>query len=173
MTTARLRIFSFQWRNYLVSILAFFYIFGLQSGIFFSKLNEPYITSLMRSVASAPVSIVGSLVLAVIPFLISAVCFYTHTEYFIFPVSLVRGFFYGYSLCASAVTYGTAGWLVCGFLFFSDHLLSPLLLWYWARACSAQKHLLKSASVICCIFAAGLSVFDSLVVSPFFRGLPI
>ena len=136
--------------------------------IFAATVGDIYFL-LMRKAASCFVSIVGSAVTVLLPFLVSTFII-THSKlwlaYFgcgiyIFSLSSTC-----YAICRS---FGTAGWLMQLMMQFSDIWLIPVLIWLFVLRLTGKCN---RRICICCIgFALVIGMIDYCIISPFLANL--
>lgn len=154
-------------------MLATVWFSGFAVGIFICGKALPLLLSLMRGMSVGSVSIVGLLLSAGIPILISAfaviisrplllllVCFCKAIFYLLFSVSLV---FY----------FGEGGWLVQRLLMANEILGLPILYIFWLR-CFRHEKLPGATPCMGVVLSEVLVVtFVYRVVAPFLTGLDI
>lgn len=120
-------------RNCSQFILAFSWLSGLLCGAFALLSADNRIISLMRSVALAPVSIVGLLCAILFPFLFSASAVYFSKPGWLFPISFGKAFLFAYVSTGIVQAFGSAGWLIRFLLLFGNCASIPVLYWFWLR----------------------------------------
>ena len=127
-------IFSWWLRNRGCILLAFSWLSGFAAGVWFYTRNLYALSSLMRRIAFAPVSIVGLLFAFLFPFLFSALAVHFHTPMWIFPISVCKAFLFAVASIGVIDSMGSAGWLFRILLLAGDVLSAPVLYLYWLRS---------------------------------------
>lgn len=160
------RIFTHNPRKYSLLFLAFVWLMGLIFGIYYSSFGGSSYFSLMRSAACSPVSIVGLLSVALLPFLFSAFAVYTRSNFLLWMLCFIKGCLFAFVSMGVFAAYGNAGWLVRLLMMFSD-LLCLVFLWLcWIRcACTGFRNSLPAVAGCGCISAVIVGL-DYLFVSP-------
>ena len=129
-----------QRRKGLTLFLAFFWLGGILFGLWISCYAGDPLLSMMRSAVVSSVSIVGLMLAAALPFLLSAFAVFISGPGWLLPVSFVDGFLYGFACLTVVRAYGSAGWLIRPILCFSICASAPLTYIYWLRRVhNAQK----------------------------------
>ena len=126
--------FSCWRRNRSYILLAFCWTSGFVVGFLFYKYNLHTLSSLMRRISLAPVSIVGLLLTFLLPFLFSAFAVIFHTPIWIFPISVCKAFLFAIVSIGIIDCIGSAGWLYRILLLTGDILSMPALYLYWLRS---------------------------------------
>ena len=158
--------FRFALRSSYVKMISV-WIFGLVLGILFAAGAEPSFLSLMRRFLSYPVSIVILLILAVLPFLISAYAVLMKRQEIVLTVLFCKAFLFAFFGLSAHLIYGSAGWLLQPMVQFPDLLLMPMLIWFCLRT---ERTLLKD-HVTCLCTAVIAVLIHSFVVLPFLAQL--
>lgn len=114
-------------------ILAFFWVTGLLCGIFAFRRVGSDLVPLMRRAAYAPVSIVGILCAATLPFLLSAFAVFLSRPVWILPICFGKAFCFSLISMGILQAYGSAGWLIRYLLLFGNCASAPILYWLWLQ----------------------------------------
>lgn len=155
------------WRRHHVVVLAFLWCSSLCLGFGIAFQLGDDILSLMYTAVSCRASIVGMAVAVFLPVLLSAIAVWFSVPGFIFPVALIRGVSFGFSLAGVMIAFRSGGWLVFLLLTFSESLtLIPQLCLWFACLLDNRAAVFNSLNV-CIISAIILCAFDYLCVSPF------
>ena len=144
--------------------LAFSTILGAGFGVLFSATADRSYLLMMRSAARTPASIVGLVVVGIVPFLICLLAVSRRKQSLIYPVCFCRIFLYSAGVHAIHLSFGSAGWLMGFLVHFSDCLLIPVLFWYALRAHFGGK---KRDIWICLGISALVILLDCCIISPF------
>ena len=120
--------------------LAFAWILGLVSGIFFSLSADCFPLSEVRTAASLPVSLLGSLSAIALPLLFSAFAVYISQPLLLIPIAFCKAFLFSYFSLSVLVAFGSAGWLVQLLFMFNDILTLPLLWSFWQKGLTADRN---------------------------------
>ena len=167
MTTSYKSTFFVMWNRYYSALLTFFLVSGVYTGILLSANSGSEFFSLMRSVASSPVSIVGSFCLCFIPFLLFAVCVHLHVDYII-PVFLWgKAFSFGFVFCLTFTAFEASGWLVHLLLLFVRQLQFILLIVFCFRFCGRRESTPFRSMVWYFVTCLVLCILDCFIISPF------
>lgn len=144
---------------------------GIFGGINVALTNSDFYISLMRSVITKPVSIVGLLVSVFLPLLLSFLLFVSCKSAWFSLVCFYKAVSYGFSGMLLSIMFGSAGWLSRMLFLFSDTVGIVLLFWFWVRRVifSNEKLMVDTYTYLCiAMITAG---FDRLFISPLIMGL--
>ncbi len=151
--------------------LALAWAAGLLSGVLLFLHADTSFLSLMHRVRTVPVSIVGLVSVLVFPFLISAFSVYSSLDWVLYLAALGKGFGYCLAVLSCAAAFGSAGWLICPLLLFSDGG-GVLFLWlYWLRCGTGGGGFSTKVWLLCLGGACLLGLVDLLFISPFLAAL--
>ena len=114
-------------------VLACCWICGLLCGVAFFSVSSPETFSVMRRAVLCPVSIVGLINAALIPFLLSAFFALLSMNWMVMGICFVKAFLFAFVSLGMLSGFGSGGWLLRFFLLFGDCAAMPLLYWYWSR----------------------------------------
>lgn len=147
--------------------LAFCFALGMLLGFAYAGTDLANRLPLMRSVASAPVSIVSLFLVWLLPFLITAFAVFRLPSWCILPIAFCKAFSYGFALRCIYLAFNQAGWLIWLLLLFTDTagLISLYTLWLRnipKRSASWRRDLLITLGILTLV-----TVFDFCIVSPF------
>ena len=154
-------------------MLATVWFSGFAVGIFICKRAVPVFLSLMRGMSFGPVSIVGLLLSAGIPILISAIAVIISRPWLLLTVCFFKAMVYLLFSVSVIIHFSEAGWLVQQLLMAYEILSLPILYIFWLRCFRLGK--LPSA-----IFFLGMVSLEVMalafvyrVITPFCTGLEI
>ena len=139
------------------------WIFGLMLGTLFAAGTDSLFLSWMLRFSSHPVSIVFSLILAVLPFLIAAYAVLIKRQEIVLAVLFCKAFVYAFLGFSAQMIYDTAGWLLQPMIQFPDLLLMPMLFWFCLRG---NKALMRD-HLTCLCTAIPVVLIHYFVVLPF------
>lgn len=159
------------WCGVCTPLLALFWGAGLLLGVGLACQAGDSIFSLMRIAASRRVSIVGLFSSILLPFLLSAAAVYLHGASLLLPVSFLKAFSFGFCAVTVMKAFGSAGWLVCRLLLFSDCCLMPVLFWFWLRHIRGGRRSVKMDMRLCAILIAAVGSIDYFLISPFLMSI--
>ena len=161
----------FHWRRSGKWLLILCWSTGLLFGNAVATNAGEFLVPMMRSAVSAPVSILGLLAAAVLPFLISAYAVSISEPWLLLIISTLKAFGFSFSACAVSLAFGQSSWLVRFLFLFSDHCVMPLLWLYWLRHISGEKAF--SLQEMACFIAAAVVIgwMDYFMISPFLAAL--
>lgn len=159
--------FPMQPRKHRRIFLALCFYGGLLLGAVLATQAEESFISWMRTVQVQRVSIVSLLGAAFLPFLISAYAVLISQVWLLFPVCFLKAFSFGFCVAGVSYVFGSAGWLVCGLLLFTDLCTMPMLLFFWLRHIDGahRPQLAESALTASLLFLAGS--LDHCLITPF------
>lgn len=155
-------------RKGVLLLFAFCWISGVVCGVYCYSASSPEIISLMRRAYLCPVSIVGLLNAALIPFLLSALFTAFNVPWMLPGLCFVKAFLFAFVSTGVIVCSGSGGWLARYFLLFCDCVALPFLYWYWLISASVPKKkpwFLISGSVF--LVLAFVTALDYHVIAPF------
>ena len=147
-------------------VLACCWICGLLCGVAFFSVSSPETFSVMRRAVLCPVSIVGLINAALIPFLLSAFFALLSMNRMVMGICFVKAFLFAFVSLGMLSGFGSGGWLLRFFLLFGDSTALPLLYWCWMRFVRAAAHSWIMIAVVCCLLL-GAIILDYRVIAPF------
>lgn len=147
-------------------VLACCWICGLLCGVAFFSVSSPETFSVMRRAVLCPVSIVGLINAALIPFLLSAFFALLSMNWMVMGICFVKAFLFAFVSLGMLSGFGSGGWLLRFFLLFGDSTALPLLYWCWMRFVRAAAHSWIMIAVVCCLLL-GAIILDYRVIAPF------
>ncbi len=143
---------------------------GLACGYALYLNADPSVVSLMRQAVSSQVSITGLANVILIPFLFSAFAAYLGRPFLFLAVAFGKGTAFSFVLLCGMGALGTAGWLFCPLLLFSDFCAVVLLWCYWLRFFCGSSFSFGKTGVYLAFGIAGGWV-DYCMISPFLAAL--
>jgi hypothetical protein len=161
---------AFSCRNPRV-ILAVSWLSGLCFGAIISAAAGDSVASLMRALVCSDTSIVGLLLVAILPFFITATAVWFSNFTLLLSAVFFRAFLCFYVAVGLLAAFSTAGWLICLLCLFCDCLQLPLLWLCWLQSISGERVSFLRRWIPCVLSAGVVSVFDFYIVSPFLAGL--
>ena len=146
-------------------LLSLLWLLGLLLGAVFAGTGNT-LSSLMRTAASARVSIVSLLLRCLLPFLISLLAIHLTKRWLVFAVCFIKAFLFG--LCVSSVTFCfyQASWIIILFLLFSDIALMPALFYFWIKNIDSCDVNLRS-SILFFAIAIVVACVDYCYIAPY------
>ena len=144
-------------------------VFSAGLGAWFAGTSGNTYILLMRMAASRPVSIVGSAVSVLLPFLVSLLIIVHSKPWLVYLICGIHIFHFSSTGFCLGFSFGSAGWLVRSLLQMSDFFLIPVLLWF--SLYSFAKNRSKQVAVCCISYAALIGMLDYCVISPFLADL--
>ncbi len=151
--------------------LAFFYLSGLLLGITIAFTAGDVNLNLMRGIPHASVSIVGSLCITILPFLLSAIAVSISKPWLLLVISFAKGFLFSFIAFTAMQSFGNAGWLIRCLLCFSDGLFLPVLYFYWLRRISGRSTASCCETMLFLPLAVLIGSIDFRIISPFLARL--
>lgn len=152
-------------------LLSLIWILGLFFGVQIAAHAGEDVLSLMRTAPRAGVSIVGRFAVLLVPFLLSALAAFLQWRWLLFLICFFKAYFFAFVSGAVALAFGSAGFLVCPLLLFSDICLLPLLFWFCLRLLRADRRTIWRSALPCAACAVVLGCLDCFVISPFLRAV--
>lgn len=157
-----------KWRRI---FLALCYCAGLLMGSIVAAQAQESIASWMRTAEFQRVSIVSLLSVTCLPFLISALAVMISQTWLLFPICFLKAFCFGFCATGVSCVFGSAGWLVCGLLLFTDLCSMPLLIFWWLRYLDGLRRLRFSDTALTASLLFLIGSLDHCVISPFLAGI--
>ena len=146
-------------------LIGFCWISGLLFGMYAASVAGDTFLLMMRGDVST-VSIPG-LLIAFLPFLLTAFAVFLPHPGFLIPLVLWQSFSYGFCACGLSAVYHGAAWLVRFLLMFSQIATVPLLMWLWLRKCDFPDSFRTGELAACGAAVILIGVLDYCMVSPF------
>ena len=131
--------------------MAWLWCAGLCFGYFVAYGANLTYASWMRPLLSQQVSIVGLLGSAVLPFLVSDLCFAFGGQQLLCAVSFFRAARFAFVSAGVISCCGSAGWLFFLLLLGCDLLELPLLWWFWIRSFYNTDRVRRIRDLLICI----------------------
>ena len=147
-------------------LLVFFRFLGLLFGVVVSAGADHSFLLLMRSSFSS-VSIVGLLLVAVLPFLFAASAVFLSNRFLVFLIAFLKAFSFGYCVSGLAAVYGNGFWLGCFLLMFSDFASLPVVMWFWIQCIGSSRKHLGSQLFLSLMISSVFAFADYWIISPF------
>ena len=144
-------------------------VFSAGLGAWFAGTSGNTYILLMRMAASRPVSIAGSAVSVLLPFLVSLFIIVHSKPWLVYFICGIRIFLFSAAARALDCAFGSAGWLVRLMLQMTDLCLIPVLIWF--SLLSLVRKPTKHVMTCCILFAAAIGMLDYCVISPFLANL--
>ncbi len=150
-----------------VWILAFSWVCGISLGLFLASSMQEEFVSLMCTAAVNRVSIVGLLVMLLLPYVLSVVAFRFSCSVLLFLVVSWKGIYFSFCIYLIMVKFPTTGWLLCRLLLFSEFaILVPTFL-FWIRSLKGNKQSLKFENLFYITVVLVVGILDYCIISPF------
>ena len=122
--------------------------------------------SLMRTLISSRMSIVGGLAVCFLPLLITAIVIWFGNAGYLIPLAVTKAVLYGMASGIIMRTFSNAGWLLRWLFLFSDSVLSIsyMRLWFYVvkGGCDPKKEMLYTAISCLAVF-----FIDYFMIAPF------
>ena len=153
-----------------VCFLAFSWIISMTTGMLMASRD----TSLFLLMCAAPkgsVTLAGLSIVLLLP-LIILVCAILYNKFtVVYLLIATKAFIAGYLLYGLLICYGSAGWLVHALMFYSDSMMTIVLLWLSITHINGRRKSLTVHVITAFIAAAIIGITDYLIVSPFLCAL--
>ena len=164
LTGIRTNIFL-QERNRICCFLAISVLISSGFGVIFAATADQSFLHLMRLAASHPVSIIGSFLAVVVPYVISVLVITNSKPWLIYLTIAVRIFLFSSAYWAIASSFGTASALVSFLLLFPDIFLIPVLLWLAISSLSGNSS--RILVLLSLVYIGLIGMINYCAVSPF------
>lgn len=164
LTGIRTNIFL-QERNRVYCFLAIFALISSGFGVIFSATADQSYLHLMRMAAGRPVSIVGSFLAVIVPYVVSVLVVTNSKPWLVYLTIAVRIFLFASACWAIASSFGTAGALVSFLFLFSDIFLIPVLLWFAISSLSGNSS--RILVLLSLVYISLIGIINYCAVSPF------
>lgn len=121
------------WNRIGISCLVFTWCLGLSCGFQLVSFSEPKLSSLMDVLIIRRGSIIGLMMINILPLVISAVIIRFRIPYLLVPIVFFKALLRGFSLSCFLHAYCNSGWLLAFLLMFSQSGSTVFLLWFWVK----------------------------------------
>lgn len=137
---------------------------GVSLGLLAARFFGDVYGSMTRSAGRVPLSFWDACTASLLPLILSAfaVCFFHRCGALL--ACGIRGFLVGYTL---GILCAVGGLWLCGLLFFSGLMGSPVLLWFLWRRLRLGMLDFRRDWILCALSCVFLAVVDTWVVAPF------
>lgn len=160
-------VFSFSRCRNPAWILAFSWVCGLSFGLFLASRMHGDYSSLMRTVITNRVSIVGLLIILLFPFILSVVAIHFSRTGFLYLLSAGKGICFSFCVYLIMAEFSSSGWLLCRLLLFSELCILPPLFYLWIKCIEGGKQTIKLSAGFYPLIAVVAAVLDYFLISPF------
>ena len=150
-----------------VLTLTFILLLGYLIGTFLAAGTPVSFFTLMRSAANSPVSIVGSLISAFLPFLLAFAAVHYGRPALLYLILFCKAIIFSHCSMWCSLAFGSGGWLVRLLFQFSDILLLPVLCHFVIRYLRRPRTLSKSDILIYSGTAALVAIINYCFISPY------
>lgn len=159
------------WRRIFPVSLASFWCLGLLlGGVAAAGTGSGFAVSLYRC-ARQSVPMLRLIVLLLLPFLFSAFAVSLSQPWLTLPICFAKAFLVSFCACACMHSFGSAGWLICMLLMFSDGCLLPLLCWFWLRHGDGTRQALARDTAACAVVTILVGSLDASLIAPFLASI--
>lgn len=142
-----------------IFILAFLWTVSIAIGMYMAFGLKEVNISFMQGVVSQHISFAGLAVILLLPLFISIIALWLGFKELIRILCCLRGLVLGYCLLGLLQAFGSAGWLVCTMLLFSNIAGSLILFCIWVSS-SFNK-------IFSLIFVVLIGCMDYFLISPY------
>lgn len=150
-----------------VLTLACILLFGYLIGTFLAIETLVNFYTLMRSAANSPVSIVGSLISAFLPFLLAFATVHYKKPALLLLILFCKAIVFSHCSMCCYLAFGSGGWLVRLLLLFSEILIFPVLCRFAILYIGQPKHLRRCDVLICTAAAIFVAIINFYFISPY------
>ena len=142
------------------------WILGIVLGALLALRLKEYAVSLIGIADNYRVTILGLLVVVLLPVSISLIACKLKALYPIYLFIWCKGICFGYSVPAMLWSYGRAAWLLHFLLSFSSMLTLIPMFCLWLSICSTDRTLAVKHIILIFIFSFFVGLIDYFLVSP-------
>lgn len=160
----------FTLRKFGPQLLALSWLLGLVCGGWVFRIAGSDLPSLMLLACQGQLSIVGLLSSALLALLFSALAVYFSLPGLVLVPAFIKAFLISWFFCGIYSAFGTAGWLVCLLLMFTDLCSGVLLFAYSRRFISGERRYFPELSCLCAVLGCLTAAVDYSFVAPLLRG---
>lgn len=140
---------------------------GLLVGSLAALFTDPISLSGMREAVTRGVSIPGSFVASLIPFLAVAYTVFVSRPKWICLIAFIKAFSFSYIGLLIHIVFGSAGWLVRCFFQFSGLCAAPVFCWFCARHISGAHETVRRDLRFVSVLMAAIAAVDFFVIAPY------
>lgn len=162
---------SLLWARLSPWFLGVSWLSGMVLGTLTANATKDDLIPMIQSSICSPVSIIGLLAAALLPFLLSAFAVLMSEPWLLLIISTFKAFSFSFCACGVSLAFGQSGWLVRFLFLFSDLCLVPLLYFYWLRHISGNIKVRQWELPICLCAAAAIGGIDYCFIAPFLVSL--
>lgn len=154
------------WSKCSVAFLLLFWTVGFAVGtLCVFSLYDNY-GSIIRQAAAMDATIVGLLLLSMVPLVLSYIVIRLSAAPLLLPISFFKALSFAFCSFGVLWAYGSAGWLVRILLLFSDSLSVLILLYFWISSITGDRKFIDHR-LLCCMIASGfVAIVDYLYIVP-------
>ena len=156
-----------------VAFFVLFWCLGLFIGALSAGFTDPVLYSGIRGASLCGMSIPGSLIAAVFPFLVAAYAAQGSKPNWIYPIAFAKAFALSYIGLLIHICFGPAGWLIRCLLQFSGIVAAPVFCWFGIRLLSVKQGCERRDLLISCILMAAVVAVEYFLVSPLLLHLTV
>lgn len=146
--------------------LAFSWVFGVSLGLLYASHMHEDFSSMMRTAISSRVSIVGLLIILLLPYVSSVGAVFFHPA-LVYLFAAGKGMCFSFCVYLIMVQFPSTGWLLCRLLLFSEFSVMVPMLLLWIRLLEDGQQSLKHDSLLYLIVALTIGILDYCIISPF------
>lgn len=139
------------------------FVFG---ALIFRSAQSAFVSGMFGALSCA-VSIVGLLLVIILPFLITALAVYESKPVALYLLCFFKAVLYSVNVLAIYGAYGTAGWLVQILLMFTENCTMAMLWFLWLCVILNRPKIFQRAFLWCFGISVLAGVLDLFIISPF------
>lgn len=161
------------WNRIGISSLVFIWCLGLSFGFQLVSFSEPKLSSLMDVLIIQRGSIIGLILIHILPLILSAVIIRYRTSFLLLPIVFIKALLRGFCLCLLLHAYCNCGWLLAFLVLFSQSGSAVVLLWFWVKHINYTGVWHSRGCFIAGFAIFVFVIFEYLIIQPFLIELMI
>lgn len=169
MSNSQRRTTSDLYQRFCYILLAFFWFAGLLSGTVQALCSSENLNVYFRTANYCSLSWTGLLLSIFLPLSFCIFSVHLSKAFLILPVIFLKAYSFSHCVLSILWTFGSAGWLVCSCLFFSDFAGILVLLWFSINHINGNRHQLLRNTLLSLISIIITALVQQLVFSPLFQ----
>lgn len=147
-------------------LLGICWMLGMAAGCIYSQRFGDLSAGMIRQTALTLPTFVGSVSVALLPFLLSAFAVSICEPWLLLAISSFKAFSFSFCAWGVCLAFGKSSWLVLFLFLFSDFCLVPALYLYWLRHIHGKAaHIWENVLVV--LYTSLIAILDHQIVAPF------
>lgn len=160
--------YSKLWQRISPWLLALSWLLGMTLGCISCDACREITAVLIRQSVGAVPSLIGTVSVVVLPFLLSAFAVSICEPWLLLIISTFKAFSFSFCAWGVCLAFGQSSWLVLFLFLFSDFCLVPALYFFWLRHIRSGRFG-RWGSVLLLLYVAIVFLMDYWLIGPFLR----